>query len=130
MSELTKSNAPKTRRWQAVVLTALVLAGGSIALPQAADAAVQHQGSTPCKISASTCSATGKLRTSIGFQYLSLAKGKAQYTVKTPQGRTLCSGKVSPNKLTICRNLSYVGPVKITLKKSTSLLAMRLTVWA
>lgn len=40
----TNTEKPKTRRWQALALAALVLAGGSIAVPQAADAATNsHQ---------------------------------------------------------------------------------------
>lgn len=40
----TNTEKPKTRRWQALALAGLVLAGGSIAIPQAADAATNsHQ---------------------------------------------------------------------------------------
>lgn len=107
MSMKTKT----TRLWQAVALAALVLAG-SVAVPQAADAATKQVSCMSVKGGA--CKLTTKANGVIHFRVMAQTSKSMPFNVKTSSGKTLCSGQVKPQgQLRIC-SFRYSGTVKIT----------------
>lgn len=111
----------KTSRWQALVLAALVLMSGSIAMPQAADAATVKSSSKECRSSAATCILKVKARNDVYFRVAATSDGTSRYTVRTPGGRLLCRGTITLNHGNrSCWFGTYTGPVAITVSKEWS----------
>lgn len=111
MSMMTNT---KKNRWQAVALAALVLAG-SVAVPQAADAATKKQVNCT-SYQAGTCKVTTKANGVIHFRVTTNANRTSMpFTVKTSSGRTLCSGKAASGQLRIC-SFNYSGKVTVSVK--------------
>ena len=112
----------KMNRWQAALLAGLVVAGGVVAVPQAASAATVTTTSTVCTSYASSCAKTKTARHGLivfeadeqGFR-----KVNRSYTVKTTGGRTLCSGTITVNSGNPrqCKTGSYRGNVKLSIRK-------------
>lgn len=120
MSMKTKT----TRRWQAVALAALVIAG-SVAVPQAADAATARSVSKTCSSwSQPACTLTVKAKNEVWFRVATdSGDPRVSYTVRTAGGRLLCSGKVTTNHGNArCWFGTYTGTVKITTTKPSSVL--------
>ena len=110
MSMKTKKN-----RWAAIALAALVVAGGTLAVPQAASAATKT-----CGDDSYSCSATVQAKSKITIRAIdtTYAKKSKSYTVKTPGGTTMCSGKITVNGGSkACYLGGYKGKVKITVAK-------------
>lgn len=110
----------KTPRWQALALAALVLAGGSIAVPQAASAAAN---STTCTTVWFTGSCQVKIKAPYGVvQFRATATvprgAKMAWNMKTASGKTLCKGTMTSGSWRSC-SFSYRGTV--TVKVSTGL---------
>lgn len=113
MSMKTKKN-----RWAAIALAALVVAGGTVAVPQAASAATKT-----CGWDGYSCTMTTSDSGSITFRaYDSWGNTySTRYTVKTGGGRTLCSGKITVNGGSKTCSLSgHSGTVRITVSKEWS----------
>ena len=110
MSMMT--NTKKKNRWQAVALVALVLAG-SVAVPQAADAATKKQVNCT-SYQASACKVTTKANGVIRFRVVAdIERSKTMpYTVKTSSGRLLCSGKIGSRQTRTC-SFNYSGKVTV-----------------
>lgn len=107
------TNTKTKNRWQAVALAALVMAG-SVAVPQAADAAAKKQVNCT-SYQAGTCKVTTKANGVIHFRVTANAMGKSMpFTVKTSSGRTLCSGKAASGQLRIC-SFTYSGKVTVAV---------------
>lgn len=114
MSMTTK----KKNRWAALALAALVVAGGTVAVPQAASAATRTCGGDAYSCS-TTVQAKGKITIrAIDTTYRTKSKS---YTVKTLGGTTMCSGKITVNGGSkACYLGGYKGKVKITVSKDWS----------
>ncbi|MFJ2367736.1 hypothetical protein [Microbacterium sp. NPDC087665] len=102
----------KTHHWQALTLAALVLAGGTAAVPQPAEAATT---STTCAYSWGTCQVKIKIGGFVHFRVKAVtAPGtKISWTVQASNGRRLCSGTMSPGSSRMC-SFNYSGTVTIT----------------
>ncbi|MBQ3358395.1 MAG: hypothetical protein IJG47_05785 [Microbacterium sp.] len=105
----------KKNRWAAIALAALVVAGGTVAAPQAASAATKT-----CGGDGYSCSTTVQAKSKITIRAIdtSYAKKSKSYTVKTLGGTTMCSGKIVVNGGgKACHLGGYKGKVKITVSK-------------
>lgn len=101
----------KVSRWQALALAALVLTGGSIAVPQAADAATAKTKTTYCYIGTSVCkqrvamkykgSATRTLIISTSSNFI--LPPYNYRVVDLDRGKVLCKGKTSNFSAAKCR---------------------------
>jgi hypothetical protein len=114
---MTTALKNKKNRWAALALTALVIAGGSVAMPQAASAATLT--STCSKwASSSDCSIWVKASNDVRFKLTTDSNhGAHRYTVRAPSGRLLCNGTIAPNQGTVkCWLGSYTGRTKITVQ--------------
>lgn len=109
MTTMAKTDTTKAKksRWAALALAALVVAGGTVAVPQAADAATLT--STCSKwFSQSDCSIWVNAKNDVRFK---------RYTVRAPSGRLLCKGNIMPNQGTAnCWMGTYSGRTKITVQ--------------
>lgn len=117
-------NTKTKNRWQAVALAALVIAG-SVAVPQAADAATARSVSKSCTLwSQSHCTLTVKAKNEVWFRVTTNSHDpRVSYTVKTTGGRLLCRGSVTTNRGNArCWFGTYTGTVKITTTKPSSVL--------
>ncbi|MFK0403093.1 hypothetical protein ACIQTT_12235 [Microbacterium sp. NPDC090225] len=114
----------KKNRWVGLALAALFVAGGVVAMPQAASAATVTTNSTTCTSHASTCSKTKTARHGlIVFNATDpwMNKHSQRYTVKTDSGRMLCSGSITVNGgARQCLTGSHRGNVKVTISKQES----------
>lgn len=100
MTSLAKKMTDTTgkRRWQALILAGMVLVGGSVAVPQAADAAPMSTRSQTCGMSSNDCVVTIKM-TKTGASARSLyfkttGFGNHDYALRTSSGKRLCSGRI------------------------------------
>lgn len=112
MSMKTKKN-----RWAAIALAALVVAGGTVAAPQAASAYTQT--ATCAKwFSTDQCATYVNAKKSVKFRLSTDSnQGSHRYTVRTPGGRLLCKGDIAPNAGSrSCWFGTYTGRVKITVE--------------
>lgn len=102
----------KTSRWQALMLAALLLAGGTAAVPQLAEAATT---STTCAYSWGTCQLKIKVGGFVHFRVKAVtAPGtKISWTVQASNGRRLCSGTMTAGSSRMC-SFKYSGTVTIT----------------
>ena len=111
MSMKTKKN-----RWAGIALAALVVAGGTVAVPQAASASSSNvtcsNWATSCSTSV-TASGSVKVRASANTP-----NGWYRFTVKTSSGRTLCDRSLQLNQsYTSCSLGSYSGRVNVRVDK-------------
>lgn len=108
----------KKNRWAALALAALVVAGGTVAVPQAASAATRT-----CGGDGYSCSTTVQSKSRIDIRAIDTTyrtKSKS-YTVKTLGGTTMCSGKITVNGGSkACYLGGNRGKVKITVAKGWS----------
>ncbi|MGN7966334.1 hypothetical protein ACTJKK_09670 [Microbacterium sp. 22179] len=99
-------------RWQAVLLAGLMIAG-SVAVPQAANAAWAKKscpGSRVCIVAINATKPVVGIMTS-GKYYIS-----HNYTVRTAGGKLLCRGRVATNTVgPICNLDGYRGRVRVTV---------------
>lgn len=111
MSTITQ----KKNRWQALALAALVLAGATLATPQAAEAA----GGAFCDDGRQTCQTTTMAKKSVRFSVsASLPQSsKLRYTVTSLNGATLCSGYTKVGSIRTC-SFQYYGKVRIKVATS------------
>jgi hypothetical protein len=120
MTTMAKTDRTKAKksRWAALALAALVVAGGSVAVPQAASAATKT-----CGADGYSCSTTVSAKSKITIRAIDTSnrtKSKS-YTVKTLGGTTMCSGKITVNGGSkACYLGGYKGKVKITVSKDWS----------
>lgn len=111
-----KTNRSSARRWHALALAALVLAGGSLAVPQTADAAAAKQHTCNYRYTA-TCVLTTKVSGVIHFRVKArVPHGKSlRYAVTASGGKTLCSGRIkADDSLRMCF-FSYSGTVRVAV---------------
>lgn len=117
MTTMSKNDTTKAKksRWAALALAALVMAGGTVAVPQAASAATKT-----CGGDSYSCSTTVSAKSKITIRVIdtSYNKKSKSYTVKTAGGTTMCSGKITVNGGSkACYLGGYKGKVKITVSK-------------
>ncbi|MFJ2367737.1 hypothetical protein [Microbacterium sp. NPDC087665] len=119
----------KTSRWQALMLAGLVLAGGAVAVPNAATAAPVKSSSQMCSTSVKSCSHTVRAKNEVWFRVVSPgASPTLSYTVKTISGRVLCRGTITPNHGNrSCWFGTYTGSVTIKTTKHTTWLKIYAT---
>ncbi|MFS0853689.1 hypothetical protein [Microbacterium sp. 179-I 3D4 NHS] len=117
------SNEKKTRksRGAAVLLAGLMIAGGAVALPQAASAAETYK---TCGGDGYSCSTTVTAKqTTISFKVVDTRRtpNGQKYTVKTGSGSTICSGTVTVNGGgKTCSLFGYKGKVTVSVAKGWS----------
>ena len=128
MSMMT-THKPKVRRWQALALAALLLAGGTVALPQPADAATTK--SKTCGATVTVCKirfAVHKVgRTELRSLYFTtnadvrLSGGGVKYVVRDlTRGTVLCKGTTSYTDQRVwCRIPNRTATVSIDMTKGT-----------
>lgn len=118
LTNSTKESTKKKGRWQAALIAGLVLVG-SVAVPQAAGAASTTE-SCSSYFTPGDCAVWVNAKNDVEFRISSTApRGAHRYTVRTPGGRLLCSGTITPNQ-NFSRNCwfgTYTGKVKITIQK-------------
>lgn len=117
MTTMSKTDTTKAKksRWAALALAALVLAGGTVAVPQAASAATKT-----CGVDSSICSTTvqSKYKLSIRVVDTSYRKHTQRYTVTSAGGTKMCSGTITVNGASkACYLGGYKGKVKVTVTK-------------
>jgi hypothetical protein len=114
MSMKTKKN-----RLAALALAALVVAGGTVAVPQAANAAVSYK---TCGYDGYSCSTTVTAKQStVSFRVMGshMATSSQRFTMSTASGNVFCSGTITVNGAgKTCSLFGYKGKVKITVSKS------------
>ncbi|MFK0403092.1 hypothetical protein ACIQTT_12230 [Microbacterium sp. NPDC090225] len=105
----------KAGRWQALALAALLLAGGSIAVPQAADAA----GGSFCNDGKRACQTTTMAKKSVKFRISAPlpAGSKLRFSVTSLNGAALCSGYAKVGSTRTC-SFQYYGKVRIKVPAS------------
>ena len=105
----------KKHRWATFALAALVVAGGTVAVPQAASAYTEMN---TCRYT-NTCSLmVHTTQQDVRFTIKGEGYTVERYTVRTPGGRLLCRGTLltfSPKK---CYFGTYKGRVKITVTQN------------
>ncbi|UPL13896.1 hypothetical protein [Microbacterium galbinum] len=110
----TKTKKKKRKgRWQAVLLAGLMIAG-SVAVPQAADAAWGHKscpGSRVCIVAMNTTRPVLTIATRGKYEIAH------KYTVRTAGGKLLCSGRTATywEKYPRCNLKGYIGRVRVTV---------------
>lgn len=116
MMTITKKNSmKKTGRWQAALLAGLVLAG-SVAVPQAADAATTK--STTCSkwYSSSDCAVWVTPKKYLSFRIATDSDKTHRFTVRAASGRLLSNGMLRSGGSTAVYLAGYTGKVKITIQ--------------
>lgn len=118
---MTTMGKKKMNRWQAALLAGVVLAGGALAVPQAASAA---SGTKTCGNDGYSCSTTVTAKKGhLSFRVVDApyTKGSTSYTVKMANGSKLCSGKITFNGASkTCSTYGYKGKVTISVSKGWS----------
>jgi hypothetical protein len=115
MTTMTKNNTTKKKgRWQAALLAGLVLAG-SVAVPQAADAATK---STTCSKwqSSSDCAVWVTPKGHLNFSIKTDSNQTHRFTVRAPSGKLLSSGMLRSGERTEVYLAGHTGKVKITIQ--------------
>ena len=114
---LTKTKK-KANRWQALALAALVLAGGSIAVPQAANASTIH--TKDCSWDASVCKTrvtVKKTGASTRHLYIRFSTPSSGYrVVDLSRGKVLCKGQF-PAKAAHCAVSNRSAVLSIEVKQ-------------
>lgn len=115
MTTMTKNNTAKKKgRWQAVLLAGLVLVG-SVAVPQAADAATK---STTCSkwYSSSDCAVWVTPKGHLNVLIKTDSDKTHRFTVRAANGRLLSNGMLQSGERTQVYLAGYTGKVKITIQ--------------
>lgn len=110
-------------RWAGLALGALLVAGGVVAVPQAASAYTQTAACAKY-FSMDQCAMYVNAKKEVAFRVdVDSNRGSHRYTVRTPGGRLLCKGDIAPNRGTVnCWFGSYTGRVKITVENKWGVL--------
>lgn len=110
----TKTKTTKKGRWQAALIAGLVLAG-SVAVPQAADAATK---STTCSKwqSTSDCAVWVTPKKYLSFRIATDSDKTHRFTVRAASGRLLSNGMLRSGERTEVYLAGYTGKVKITIQ--------------
>ncbi len=111
MSMKTKKN-----RWAAIVVAALAIAGGTVAVPQAASAAT-----ITCGWDGYGCTLITSASGTVSFRAYDSwgTKYSSRYTVRTKSGSLICSGSLTVNGgWKTCSLFGYKGEVQIRVTKA------------